>query len=71
MVQAEVPVTQYLRSYSGQAMVSRLTPRMLEDEVLREIYVDILAKVWRPLYKQRNMSTVRHFCKKHSILLSD
>lgn len=52
-------------------MVSRLTPRMLEGEVLKEIYADILAKDWRPLYKQRNMSTVRHFYKKHDILLSD
>lgn len=52
-------------------MVSRLTPRMLEGEVLKEIYADILAKDWRPLYKQRNISTVRHVYKKHGILLSD
>lgn len=32
-------------------MVPRLTPRMLEGEVLKEIYADILAKDWRPLYK--------------------
>ncbi len=52
-------------------MVSRLTPRMLEGEVLKEIYTDILAKDWRPLYKPRNISTVRHVYKKHGILLSD
>ncbi len=52
-------------------MVSRLTPRMQEDEVLKEIYADILAKDWRPLYKQQNISTVRHVYKKHGILLSD
>lgn len=59
-VQAEAPVTQHLRNYSEQAMVSRLMPRMLEGEVLKKIYADILAKEWRPLYKPRNMSTVRH-----------
>lgn len=52
-------------------MVSRLMPRMLDGEVLKEIYADILAKDWRPLYKQWNISTVRHVYKKNGILLSD
>ncbi len=61
-VQAEGPVTQYLRNYSKQVMVSRLMPRMLEGEVLKEIYVDI-ANVWAksPNFKESNNRFIKHY----------
>ncbi len=61
-MQAEGPVTQYLRNYSGQVMVSRLMPRMLEGEVLKEIYVDI-ANVWAksPNFKESNNRFIKHY----------
>ena len=71
-VEAGLSWTARARNYSNVKLVSRLSKGKLKGSILKEIYSDIQNKLdWKKEFKVKCISTVKHFSKKHDIILSD
>ncbi|SUP42264.1 hypothetical protein [Veillonella criceti] len=71
-VKSGVSWTARARNYSNVKLESRLSKGKLKGSILKEIYSDIQNKLdWKKEFKVKCISTVKHFSKKHDIILSD